>query len=103
MLRPEPLELHQDLDRDRVVGRLEDLDDVVAAERHIDADELAAGRLDDPLALLDPLAPRRQAGDALRRPTHQRDVVGHAATIPPCVSTRTSPAPESRPDGRRTS
>ena len=32
------LELHQDLGGVVVVGRLEDLDDVVAAERHVDAD-----------------------------------------------------------------
>ena len=33
------VELHQDLDRDVVVGRLEDLDHVVATERDVDADE----------------------------------------------------------------
>jgi hypothetical protein len=52
-----PLELHQDLGRSVVVGRLEDLDHVVAPERHVDTDELPAGLLDDPLALLDALAP----------------------------------------------
>ena len=69
--------------------RLEDLDDVVAAERDVDADELPAGLLDDPLALLDPLAPGRQPRDALRGPAHQRDVVRHGA------------GPTSRAVGRR--
>ena len=68
-----------------VVGRFEDLDDVVATHRHEHADELAAGLVDDALALLDPLAPRGQAGDALRRPAHQRDVVRHGETITRCV------------------
>jgi hypothetical protein len=53
------LELHQDLGGGVVVGRLEDLDYVVAAEGDVDADERAAGLFDDPLALLDAL---RQAG-----------------------------------------
>src|SRR5262249_10826931 len=64
-----------------VVRRVENLDDVVAAERHIHADERAAGLVDDPLPLLDPLAPGGQARDSLRRPAHQRDVVRHAGTI----------------------
>src|ERR671938_550462 len=75
------LELHQDLDRDLVVGRLEDLDDVVAAERDVDADQRPARLLDRPLALLDALAPGGEACDALRRPAHQRDVVRHAAIM----------------------
>src|SRR5947207_169063 len=73
------LELQDDLGRRLVVGRLEDLDDVVAAERHVDADELAAGLGDRALAVLDALAPGGQPGDALRRPAHQRDVVRHVA------------------------
>ena len=62
MFRAVALELHQDLDGDFVVGRLEDLDDVVPSQRHVDADEAPAGLLDRPLALLDTLAPARQAG-----------------------------------------
>ena len=57
---PWRLEPRHDLERGLVVGRLEDLDDVVAAERHPDADELAAGLLDLALAVLDPVAPRGQ-------------------------------------------
>src|SRR5262249_6747558 len=75
------VQLHQDLDRDVVVGRLEDLHDVVAAERHVHTDQLAAGVGDDPLALLDALPPLRQARVALRRPAHQGDVVRHRANI----------------------
>src|SRR5262245_45934613 len=75
------VELHQDLDRDVVVGRLEDLDHVVAAERDVHAHERSAGLGDDLLALLDPLAPLRQPRVALRRPAHQRDVVRHRANI----------------------
>src|SRR5437588_12359007 len=75
------VELHQDLDRDLVVGSLEDLDDVVAAERDVDADQLAARVRDDLLALLDALAPLRQARIALRPPAHQRDVMSDAANI----------------------
>src|SRR5262249_59289549 len=80
-LGAEALELHQDLDGRLVVRRVEDLDDVVAAERHVHADELAACLVDDALALLDPLAPGRQPRDALSRPAHQRHVVRHAGTI----------------------
>ncbi len=75
------VELHQDLDRHLVVGSLEDLDDVVAAECDVHADERSSGAFDDPLALLDPLAPARQSGEALRRPAHERDVVRHVANI----------------------
>src|SRR5581483_8781168 len=70
-------EARHDLERRVVVGSLEDLDDVVAAERHPDADELAARLLDLALAVLDPVAPRGQAHATLRRPAHQRDVVRH--------------------------
>jgi hypothetical protein len=77
MLCAEPLELHQDLHRHRVVGCLEDLHHVVAAERHVDADQRPARRFDDVLAFLDALAPGRQAGDPLRRPAHEGDVVRH--------------------------
>src|SRR5919204_4151355 len=77
------LQLHQDLRRRLVVWRLEDLDDVVAAERHVDADEAAPGLGDDPLAVLDALAPGGQTRDALRGPTHQRHVVRHDAIMHP--------------------
>src|SRR5439155_8447993 len=65
VLRAVALELHHDLDRDLVVGCLEDLDDVVAPERDVDADELPAGLLDRELPLLDALAPSRQARETL--------------------------------------
>ena len=65
MLGAVALELHQDLGGVVVVWRLEDLDHVVAAEGHVDPDQLASGLLDDPLALLDPLAPGGQARDSL--------------------------------------
>src|SRR5438270_4913624 len=55
------LQPRDDLERDLVVRRLEHLDDVVAAERHPDADELAARLLDGALAVLDAIAPRRQS------------------------------------------
>src|SRR5579864_7262657 len=70
-------ELRHDLERDLVVRGLEDLDDVVAPERHPHADELPARLLDYVLAVLDPLAPRRQARAARCRPAHERDVVRH--------------------------
>src|SRR5437763_14468055 len=73
------LELQDDLGRGLVVRGLEDLDDVVAAERDVDADELAAGLGDRALAVLDALAPSGKSGNALRRPAHQRDVVRHVA------------------------
>src|SRR5262249_44125853 len=50
-----------DLERRLVVRRLEDLDDVVAAQRHPDPHEPPAGLLDLPLAVLDPVAPRGQS------------------------------------------
>src|SRR5437016_5621283 len=80
-------ELCDDLERDLVVGRLEHLDDVVAAERHPNADELPARLLDQPLAVLDAVAPRRQPGASLRRPAHERDVVRHgrAYLLSPCA------------------
>src|SRR5207248_8692483 len=53
-------ELRHDLERGLVVGRLEHLDDVVAAERHPDADELPAGLLDQPFAVLDAVSPGRE-------------------------------------------
>src|SRR5262245_55119970 len=81
VLRAEALELHQHLDRDLVVGRLEDLDDVVAPERDVDADQLPAGGLDHPLPLLDPFAPARQPGSARRGPAHEGDVVRDVAMI----------------------
>src|SRR4051794_34939658 len=62
VLGAEALELHQDLDGELVGRRLEDLDDVVAPERDVDADQAAARLLDHALALLDPLAPAREAG-----------------------------------------
>src|SRR3954463_2824610 len=65
VLRAETLQLHQDLDRELVVGRLEDLDDVVTAHRDEQADERASRLVDDALAFLDPLAPRRKSRDAL--------------------------------------
>src|SRR5205085_10393181 len=71
------LQLHDDLGRGLVVGCLEDLDHVVAAERDVDADEGSARLRNRALPVLDALAPRRQAGDALGRPAHQRHVVGH--------------------------
>src|SRR5438094_789309 len=77
VLGPVPLELQDDLGRCFVVRRLEDLDHVVAAERDVNADEAAAGLADDPLAVLDTLAPGRQARDTLRGPAHQRHVVRH--------------------------
>src|SRR5437868_625973 len=91
------LELQDDLGRGFVVGRLEDLDDVISAERDVDADEAAAGPGDDPLAILDALAPGRQAGDALRGPAHQRHVVRHPQNILLAwrsqTGSRSSPAP----------
>jgi 23S rRNA pseudouridine2605 synthase len=75
------LELHQDLGGRLVVGGLEDLDHVVAAERDIDPDQAPARRLDHVLALFDPLAPGGQARDALRSPAHQRHVVRHQAIM----------------------
>ena len=44
---PVTCELEDDAIRSLVVGRLEDLDDVLAAERHVDVDELPAAVLDD--------------------------------------------------------
>src|SRR5712691_7882907 len=85
VLGAETLEFEEDLDGELVVGGLEDLDDVVAAEGHVHADEAPARVLDDALSLLDTLAPGRQARDALRRPAHERDVMRHPGTIPPCV------------------
>jgi hypothetical protein len=63
---------------------VEHLDDVVTAERHPDADQLAADLLDLALAVFDSVAPRRQAGSSLRRPAHERDVVRHARIFPGC-------------------
>src|SRR5947209_3092683 len=59
LLRAVVAELRDDLERRVVVRSLEDLDHVVAAERHPDADELSARLLDLPLAVLDPVAPGR--------------------------------------------
>jgi len=77
--------LRDDLERGLVVGGLEDLDHVVAAERHPDADELPAGLLDLSLAVLDPVTPRRQSHPSLRRPAHQVDVVRHAHIFSGCA------------------
>ena len=55
------LEAHEDLGRHLVVRGLEDLDDVVAPERDVDADQPPARLLDDPFALLHALAPRGQS------------------------------------------
>ncbi len=85
MLGAVALEPHQDLGRLVVVRSLEDLDHVVAAERHVDADQPPARLFDDPLALLDPLPPRRKPCHSLRGPAHQRDVVGHLGRIMPSV------------------
>ncbi len=81
MLGAVALELHQNLCGRVVVGRLEDLDHVVAPERDVDADQLPAGVLDHALAFLDALPPGRQPGDALRRPAHQGHVVRHGPRI----------------------
>jgi 23S rRNA pseudouridine2605 synthase len=72
------LQLEQDLGSGVVVGGLEDLDHVVAPERDVDADEAAAGGVDDALAFLDALAPGGQAREPLRGPAHQGDVVRHS-------------------------
>ena len=77
MFGPVPLELQDDLSRGLVVGRLEDLDHVVAPERDVDADEAAAGLADDPLAVFDPLTPGREPRNALGRPAHEGHVVRH--------------------------
>ena len=76
---PKCWRLRDDLERDLVVGRLEHLDDVVAAERHPDADERSARLLDRPLALFHAVAPGGEPVRPCVRPAHQRDVVGHAA------------------------
>jgi len=73
------LELQDDLRGGLVVGRLEDLDHVVAPERDVDADEAAAGVADDPLPVLDALTPGRKPCDALGRPAHEGHVVRHKA------------------------
>ena len=51
------LELEHDLHRKVVVRRAEDLDDVIAPERHVDADQLPSRVFDHPLAFFDALAP----------------------------------------------
>ena len=71
----------EDLVRGLVVGRLEDLDDVVAAEGHVRVDEAAAPRLDRLLGLLDAVAPGRHAGHAVRGPLHEGDVDRHAGIM----------------------
>src|SRR5205823_11987530 len=85
LLRAVVAELRDDLERRVIVRSLEDLDHVVATERHLDADELSARLLDLPLAVLDPVAPGRQAEPPLRRPAHERDVVRHARIFSGCV------------------
>src|SRR6266516_6101740 len=77
-------ELRHDLERRVVVGSLEDLDDVVAAERHPDAHQLPARILDLPLAVLDPVAPGRKPHPPLRSPADERDVVRHARIFSGC-------------------
>ena len=72
-----PHDREEDLGGGLVVGRLEDLDQVVAAEGHERVDELAAALLDRALGLLDAVAPGGHAADAAGRPLHQRDVDGH--------------------------
>src|SRR5262245_10238058 len=64
----------QDLGRSLVVRGLEDLDDVVTAERDEDVDEAAPALLDLSLALLEAVPPGGEAAQAPRRPLHQRDV-----------------------------
>ena len=78
-------DLDEDLVRGLVVGRLEDLDDVVAPERHVGVDEPAAAGLDRPLGLLDPVAPGRNAGHPLRGELHQGDVDRHRGIMTACV------------------
>ena len=71
----------EDLVGGLVVGRVEDLDQVVAAERDVRVDQLPAALADLPLRLLDPVAPGGEAADPLRRPLHQRDVDRHGRII----------------------
>ncbi len=73
----------QDLVRGLVVGRLEDLDEVIASERDVGVQKPPAALLDLALALLDPVAPGREAADAVRRPFHQRDVDRHGRIMTP--------------------
>src|SRR6185437_14247530 len=78
-------ELRDDLEGRVVVGRLEDLDHVVAPQRHPDADELPAGLLDLPRAVLDPVAPGGEPHPPLRGPADERDVVRHALIFSGCA------------------
>src|SRR4029079_13930792 len=71
-------ELRDDLERGVVVGGLEDLHHVVAAQSHPDTAKPPTGFLDLPLAVLDPVAPGGQAHATLRRPANERDVLLHA-------------------------
>ncbi len=60
-----PGEIEQDAVGGLVVGRLEDLDEVVTAEGHVHIDEPPPARGDRALALLYPVAPGREPSDAL--------------------------------------
>ena len=55
----------EDLVRRLVVGRLEDLDDVVAAERHVRVEQPAAALLNNLFRLLHAVAPGGNPAEAL--------------------------------------
>ena len=99
------LQLRDDLEGDRIIGRLEDLHDVVLAERDVDADELAACALDRPLALFDAVTPGRGSRSTRRGPLQERDVVRHRPYLVSRASQRLSrpsrhrlPSRSRRPD-----